>query len=192
MTDAIINIKPVVKPITINSPTQKIIVTGQGNITVKPVNQSVQVSKPNAVVEVKGLVGLKGDKGSDGGIPTVGIFVANTDIKKGQPLYLSRANGKADIADSASYTKSFVIGFADNDTVAGFPVTVIAGICTLADWTDIAGYPALNKGETYFLKAGGGITTDIPHSSTNQALVNIGIALSATDLRFNPSQPIFL
>ena len=119
-------------------------------------------------------------------------IVTSQNVLKGQPLYVSRSNGLAGVADAAVYTQSFVVGFANADTLSGFAAPVTNGVCTLTDWTSIAGTATLSAGQPYFLATGGGITLTAPDKSTAQALVCIGTAITTATLDFDPDQPILL
>ncbi len=145
------------------------------------------------VVEI-GMQGPRGAPGATGhdGLSFYGAYVANQNLLAGQPICISRANGKAILADASVYTSSFVVGCAETNANVGFPVGVIAGRLELPNWTSVAGQQFLTPGVPYFLKAGGGITVTAPQRPACAASVMVGVAASPTTLAIAPYRPFLL
>ena len=134
--------------------------------------------------------GIQGPPGPPGGSP--GAYIAERDIRAGQPVRVSRATGKAGIADAAAYPDAFVIGCAAADALAGFPVDVLLERVLLVDWTSIAGQPTLSAGTLYFLRAGGGITPVAPARPSSVASTVVGMAAAPNVLFVKPANPVLL
>ena len=122
----------------------------------------------------------------------IGNFVALENIKKGSPVYISRANGKIGVAKGKFYTQAFVVGYAVDNINSGYSGDVAGEICELSDWSQIAGTTLLSTGQSYFLNDIGGITLNIPDNNGYQASTFIGTALNSKTLEFRPTQPLLL
>lgn len=123
---------------------------------------------------------------------TRGHFVAAEDIRQGEPLYVSRANGMAYVADAGSYASAFVLGLADATVAAGHVVGVVVGPVLLADWSAITGNAALRAGQNYFLAGPGQLSLIAPSRPQFAASCVVGAALDASTLLVNPAFPIML
>ena len=76
MTDTIV-ISPVTQQTTVTQPINQITVAGENSVTIQPVNQTVQVRKPDGVLQVNGMVGLKGEPGATGPTGPTGATGSN-------------------------------------------------------------------------------------------------------------------
>lgn len=133
--------------------------------------------------------GVPGPRGPAGSASTIDA-VADVAVAAGMPLAISRATGHFVKADAASKPIAFVAGLAQASTSVGFVASSVRDSLTLADWTAITGSTALAVGQTYFLGAGGGLTTTPP--GPPNCITAIGIAASATTLIIEPENPIQL
>jgi hypothetical protein len=144
-----------------------------------------------------GAVGTPGAAGATGnpgpaGSASKGAYVSTTALARGQMVCVSRSTGQVLPADAAVYTQSFVLGFADAPVAAGFAVDVLDGPLQLADWTLLAGTPALVPGTPYFLASGGRISATPPTKPGFAALTLVGTAASTNRLIVNSSAPFLL
>lgn len=133
-------------------------------------------------------VGLPGRDGVEGGVHI--HAVADTAMPKGQPVAVDRATGRLVMADADWKPHAFVTGLLEDASTAGFVATASGERVTLVDWSAIAGTATLAPGQSYFLKAGGGITAVPPLDAVCLALV--GKALSPSTLLITPQPPIEL
>lgn len=111
---------------------------------------------------------------------------AAADIDAREVVYVSAA-GTVDLAQADNATTQRVFGIATEDIASGAEGPLLTvGVVTSSGW-------ALTAGSIYYLSptVAGGITTTAP-STAGQYIVPIGIALSTTQLMFNPQSSILL
>ena len=142
------------------------------------------------VIEGFAHVQVPGARGRDGG-GTVQALAGFAGVP-GQPVYVSRTDGRLYAANASTYLSSFVVGLVTAGTQTGFQAEAKRGVFTLPDWTAVTGAALLLPGQVYFLSPAGLLTTVLPTKPLAAALVRVGEAVSSTTLDANPSPPILL
>lgn len=164
----------------------------QTNVSVtiqQPADNPIQVTESPVSINLTTETVISGPKGDPGVSDFVGRFVAGQDILIGQPVFISKINKKALIADSSTFTSCFIIGFASENISNGFQGDIKKGSLTLNDWTPITGSSSLNVGCNYYLNGAGTLSVMPPSSG---GLIVVGIAISDQTLLFKPNFPILL
>lgn len=161
--------------------------------------QSVAVQVPHRVqvVEVltlpRGPVGPAGPAGPPGpGSDPLFSIVAAEDLAAGQPVYVAPILGQLKLATAAVFAASSVAGLAQVATLATFATPLATTTLALTDWTAITGVAVLTKGARYFLGLTPGTLSIVAPAIPGQSSASIGIAISTTQLKINPSPPILL
>lgn len=116
-------------------------------------------------------------------LPTV---TAAADIDAREVVYVSAA-GTVNLAQANALATSKAFGIAPANILSGATGTILTvGIVTSTGW-------GLTANAIYYLSptVAGGITTTAP-STSGQYVVPVGIALSSTQLMFNPQPSILL
>lgn len=155
---------------------------GQGNVPFQTAH-SVSAAKRGQVVPYD-------VNGAPSASPDEILAVSDVAVAAGMPLAVNRSTGHIVKADASSKPVAFIAGLASVPTSIGFPASVASDWLMLPDWTAITGSVSLSQGQTYFLGAGGGLTTT-PPSSPNCVTV-VGEAVSTTTLLVRPEIPIQL
>jgi hypothetical protein len=124
----------------------------------------------------------------------------NNDVNvmsKGTPVYSSGV-GMVSSAVASSGVASLVIGLVSdifiNPGSTGFIQSADILTATIFQWNALTGSSVgLIEGSIYYLDPNNpGVITDIPPTATTQYLVEVGIALSATQLAISIQPPILL
>ena len=115
----------------------------------------------------------------------------------GAPVYVFDNDGVKKAQANASGTAK-VLGLVTNSSVsAGASATIQTNgvlTATTTQWDAITGQSGgLTAGSYYFLdpSTSGKLTTTAP-TSAGQLVVNVGLALSTTEMQINPEKPILL
>lgn len=167
-----INVSPVTQQITVTQPLNQITVAGQNNVTVQPVRKTVQVSQPNAIVQVNGLQGIKGNTG------------ASSSVTIAAPINLGgnrvvMANGHyADNTDFATVNKA--IGLTQGAAITGADVVIVIS-------TELDGFAGLTPNDPIYLSTNGTVTQTLPLTGYIQ---QVGVAISTTKILVNLMMPI--
>ena len=138
----------------------------------------------------KGKQGIPGPPGPPGS-GTVFSAVASVDLKAGQAVY-ANGLGQLALATATIYGTTKVLGLVVADTATGFVADVTASVLTLTDWTPVTGASTLTAGAQYYLDLTVGSLSTVAPSSTGQALVFVGKAISTTTIEVSVSFPILL
>jgi hypothetical protein len=115
----------------------------------------------------------------------------------GAPVYADAADGVKKAKADASGTKN-VVGFVRDTSVAsaGSATIQVNGIltATTTQWDAVAGTTGgLTFNTRYYLSAGtAGLITSTAPSTTGQYVVELGIAISTTELKIDIKLPILL
>lgn len=127
------------------------------------------------------------------GASTILSVLFTQSAKAGQPIYLSRANGRAGLADASSPLTGLVVGLANEDVNATFVGDVFcSGPLVLTDWTEATGSVSLSTGSNYFLDSVAGKLTTTVQTASGHVNTYIGQAVNATTLFVSPEKPITL
>lgn len=128
-----------------------------------------------------------------GGVdPSISDAATSIDIGAGQPIYVSKVNGQAVLADATSLNSADIAGLAIAAAASGFRVSFTRSKLTLVDWTAALGVASLQSGYDYFLSATPGQITTTPPLIPGQCVVFIGTAISTTSMLFAFEPPILL
>lgn len=113
------------------------------------------------------------------------------------PVYV-KSNGHVDLAkaDASATSRAFglVLDTSIATTVSGYIQAEGILTATTGQWDAVAGTSGgLAAGTVYYLSAAtAGLLTATPPSTVGQSIVEIGQALSTTELKITPSRPILL
>lgn len=109
-------------------------------------------------------------------------------ITKGQAVYVSSGTD-VDLAQADAASTSIVLGLVKDLSVAsaGEVQIQLDGVIEQSDWTTVTGSASLSINSKYYLSesTAGSLTTTAP-SSVGQYVVEVGVALSATELLIRP------
>jgi hypothetical protein len=126
-----------------------------------------------------------------GASPPVTVVCA-VPVKAGMPVYVDRSTFQLRPASAAVGFQAFVAGFAAADGATGVAIPILRDKVIMLAWDMIAGAPALQPGQSYYLGSAAGQITLVPPSASGQSLVPLGTALSSTTLVVDIGQPILL
>jgi len=119
-------------------------------------------------------------------------IVTDVAVDAGQPLYVNRPSTHARLASAAALPSSFVVGLAAEPTAPGHVARVATETLTLADWTAAVGAALLVPGALYFLSVVAGMLTTYPPTTVGQCAAVVGVAVTTTLLRIEPTPPVLL
>lgn len=106
-------------------------------------------------------------------------------VAAGEVVYSTGAN-TLDLADASAVASSSVVGIAlDSGGIGDSPRIQVCGVVEIAGW-------GLTAGSRYFLSTTAGAITVTAPTAVGESVVEIGVALSATELRLLPTPPILL
>ena len=119
--------------------------------------------------------------GVAGGTETIVTLTAVVALAAGQLVYVN-SSGQAALSEVSGGTKHHAHGFVNTAIASG-----ASGEVSFSGVVD--GLTGLTTGTEYFIDAAGGITATAP-SASDTIYQKIGVAISATELLFQPKQHI--
>lgn len=129
-------------------------------------------------------------------IKSAAVQSGSPSISIGQPIYIN-SSGNAELADASSLTTSKVTGLATTAATAGAQVSftrnqglTIPNVNTVVD--NVAN-GLLEPGKYYWLSTNTGKLTRTPDTSTSgSVLIQIGLALSTSELQIEIQAPVVI